>query len=188
MNVVGRYIIYSQICLYIGLFICVLLKPAGLTVNGGISYYGVFRLTIVPYCFGLLGAAYFCLKTAMKFDRPEIMVVKYAMSSISILLVGVVLTPDTLSIFIANLHEICGATLFIIQLLLSSWIIARTHYEYRVILLSFLELMAGFICFLYLAPKNGYLLEFQVIFQVCFGLLAVYSLPRFFDSKETVSS
>lgn len=182
-SVDSHYITYSQVCLYLGLFICVFLKPQGLTINDGISYYGVFRLTILPYCFGLLGASFFCLKFAMKLKRSDLITVKYALSGIGLLIVGVVLTPYTLSTFVANLHEACGAILFVTQLLLSGWLIVHLRYNSRVIALSLLELLAGIICFIYLIPKNGYLFESQVVFQLCFGVLAMYSLPRLLANR-----
>ena len=52
-----RYIIYGQSCFVAGLIVCLALKPHGLTANEGLSYYGVYRETILPYTLMLLGPA-----------------------------------------------------------------------------------------------------------------------------------
>ncbi len=182
-----RYIVYSQGCFYLGLLICTILKPKGLTINQGISYYGVFWLTIVPYCFGLLGGAYFCWRYALQLKKPDLWLVRYTFVAMSLLIIGVALTPDTLGRFIDDLHVTCGSILFVLQLLFSGWLIVQLQYDFRAIALSLLELMAGVMSFIYLAPKHGYLLESQVVFQLSFGILILYSLPQLFTRNLTDS-
>jgi hypothetical protein len=179
----GRYIIYGQICFYLGLVICAILKPVGLTNNGGISYYGIYSLTILPYCLALLGPSYFCIKFALQLNSPGTLIVNYTLAAISLLTVGLVITPDTWGRFMADAHVTFGSILFSLQLLFSGWLIIRMRYNGWAIALSLVELAAGVASFIYLAPKNGYLIESQIVFQISFGLLAIYSLPRLLTSK-----
>ena len=41
----------------LGLFVCVVIKPDGLRLDFGISYYGNFAVTVVPYTIGLIATA-----------------------------------------------------------------------------------------------------------------------------------
>lgn len=182
-----RYLLYAQACFYVGLIICVLLKPTGLTINGGISYYGIYKLTIIPYCLALLGAAYWCLRSAKGVTDQ---VIVFTLVSMSVLLVGLVITPDTGGRFIADAHVLCGSVLFIIQLLASGWLISRTQYDLWVIGWALIELAGGIASLIYLSPKNGYLLESQVVFQFSFGVLFFYSIsklwPEAWSDKQIV--
>lgn len=169
------YLLYAQACFYVGLIICVFLKPAGLTINGGISYYGVYKLTIFPYCLALLGAAYYCLLSAKQVTDSAVV---FTLVSMSVLLAGLVITPDTGGRFIADSHVLCGSVLFIIQLLASGWLIVRTQYDLWVIGWALIELAGGIASLIYLSPKHGYLLEAQVVFQFSFGVLFFYSIAK----------
>jgi hypothetical protein len=163
------------------------LKPEGLINNQGISYYGVFLLTIIPYCFAMLGSAYFCVKFALHLHRPELAVVKYSLMTLSLLIVGLVITPDNHGRYVADAHVTFGSTLFIVQLLLSGWFTAQLRYGSWAIVLTLMEFVAGIVSYIYLTPKNGYLIESQIVFQLSFGVLALYSLPRLLASKPTTS-
>ena len=173
-----RYLVYGQLCFYIGLLFCAVLKQSGLTINEGISYYGVFRLTIVPYAVGLLGSAYFCARFASQLNAIRQPFFSYSFFTISILIVGVVFTPDTLGRFFNDAHMTFGTILFVVQLLLSGWIIHCLRYDAWAIVLSLIELAGGIVSFIYLGPAHGYLLESQLLFQVSFGILGVYSMQK----------
>jgi hypothetical protein len=173
-----RFLWYGQLCFYVGLLICFILRPAGLTNNAGISFYGTMKITIIPYCLALLGPAYYFIRFGLQLAVRDSTVLKYALISFGIFIIGLSCTPYTAGRYISDAHLTCGTLLFLSQLLLSIWITARLHYDFRISTLTILELMAGIMSFLYLSPKHGYLTESQSIFQICFGLLALYSLPR----------
>jgi cytochrome bd-type quinol oxidase subunit 2 len=175
---VVRYIIYGQICFYTGLLACIVLKPHGLAANDGISYYGVYRETVLPYVFALLGCAYFCIKAAEQFTEAAFKLLKYAFSVIGLLIIGIMVTPDSLSQFMDGLHRACGSSLFVVQLLLSGWFIVRLRYDWRAVGLTTLELAGGIASFIYLSPAHGLLLQAQILFQLSFGALAIYALKR----------
>jgi hypothetical protein len=170
--------LYSQFCLYVGLAICIIIKPRGLTINNGISYYGTFKLTIIPYCFALFGSAFFCLRGTQELSiSTSVRLVHYVLLAVSILIVGIVITPYTISRLVSALHETIGSVLFSLQLLLSLWLIVYLQFKFWAITLTVLEFAAGVVSLIYLAPRHGYLLESQIIFQICFGILLISSLP-----------
>ncbi len=156
---------------------CVLIKSRGLTINDGISYYGTLLVTIAPYCFGLVGSAYFCWRGTCQLNQDLLKPARYVLVAIAALTVGIVLTPYTLNAFVSDLHEAIGSTLFVLQLLLSGWFIVRLRYRLELIALTVLEFAAGVACLIWLNPKHGYLIEGQIVFQIAFGILLLYSLP-----------
>jgi len=171
-------LVYGQLYFYLGLALCAFLKPGGLSVNEGISYYGVFWLTVVPYSIGLFGSAYFCFRFVSSLGDSEEVVTKFTFTLMALLICGVALTPDTLNRFFNDAHMTFGSLLFILQLLYSAWLFKRLNYDSLVLSLGLVELLAGVISFIYLGPRHGYLLESQVVFQVSYGLLSIYALPK----------
>lgn len=176
--VATRYAVYAQACFYIGLIACVIIRPKGLTANGGISYYGIYAETIVPYIFALLGAGYFSIKTGEQFTDPEYKLMKYSLSVIGLLVIGVMITPDSLSVFMDDLHQACGISLFVLQLLLSGLLTMRLRYAIPAVVFTVIELVGGIASFIWLNPVHGYLLESQIVFQFGFGALLIYALNR----------
>lgn len=171
----ARYVIYGQACFYTGLLICVILKPQGLTANGGISYYGVYRETILPYVLALLGPAYFLIKTAELYTESSQKLIRYTLTAFGLLTIGVLITPDSL---IDGIHRAFGIPLFSFQLLFSLWLVLRLDYKPLAILLAAMEFAGGLFSLIWLSPIHGWSFESQVIFQAGFGGLLVYSLPR----------
>jgi len=179
-----RYIVYGQACFYLGLLACVIIRPAGLADNAGISYYGVYRETILPYILALLGSAYFSIKAAEHFNATGRVIMRYALTLMGLLTIGVLITPDSLSKFMDGLHRACGASLFSIQLLLSVWLITRLRHKLWAIVGTLVELGGGIASFHYLSPQHGLLLQTQVLFQASFGWVIIYSLPQLMPSSS----
>jgi hypothetical protein len=176
-----RYFIYGQLCLYVGLLGCAILRPHGLVANEGISYYGVYQRTIVAYFVALFGSAYFSFLVSVKITQPKLFKVRVALILISLFTLAVLSTPDTISTLVEHIHETCGALLFITQLLLSGWLIYKSGYNLVITGLALLELAGGIASFIWLEAVHGYLLESQVVFQLGFGLLMIYALPKLED-------
>src|ERR1035438_1571720 len=175
-----RYIAIGQVCFYLGLLLCIAIRPEGLSANAGISYYGVYKNTIIPFILALLGPGIFCVRAGLQLDNRDYKFLRNGLIVIGILMIGILLTPDTLSIFAADLHQGIGTLLFVSQIIISVWITHKLNYDIKAILLVLIELIGGIAAFLYLKPVNGYLLQSQVLFQLGFGVLAVYALPKIY--------
>jgi CDP-diglyceride synthetase len=173
-----RYIVYGQICFVAGLALCAALRPHGLSANGGLSYYGSYRETILPYILMLLGPAYFFIKTAELFRQPEQHVVHHTLTLMSLLILGVMVTPASLNAFTDGLHRAFGIPLFVSQLLFSGWLAKQLRYDGWALLLAATELAGGIGAYIWLSPIHGWSLEAQLVFQVAFGGLLIYALPR----------
>lgn len=172
----ARSIVRSQVCLYGGLLIAICLKTRGLAVNSGISYYGIFMRTVIPYALGLLGSAFFCLQAAKCIEDKNLRLLKRSLLAIAVFGVIIVITPYSVDALTDWLHTIAGSLLFITQLLLSGWLSVKLDYKPPVLGLLCLEFAAGVLCAIYLTPTHGFLIQCQVIFQVAFGALLIYFL------------
>lgn len=172
-----RSILFCQALLYAGLVVCVLIKPSGLAANDGISYYGIYRETFLPYAIGLLGAAYFAVRTIDQLPVHE-RLLRLSLKIYAPLIVGIVITPYAAGWLMDYLHTACGAALFSLQLLLSCYLAWRLHYVWWVLFLVLTELTSGLLSAIYLGPAYGFLFQTQIIFQGAFGALLVLSLPK----------
>lgn len=176
MRDVVRLIILGQLFLYGGLAACVLIRPAGLGSNDGISYYGTFLSTVIFYGVGLLGSAVFCLLAAKKITDSKLKVIRLALLIYAPLTIGIVVTPYSAGAWFDYLHTAFGSALFSLQLILSGWLIWRLHYVWWSIAVTIIEFAAGVLSAIYLDPPHGFLFQTQVLFQLAFGTLLVLSL------------
>lgn len=183
-----RYIIFGQICFYIGLTVAILLKPDGLATNNGISYYGIYERTFVPYALGLLGCAFFIWLAATRIRQQKFKIVSYALIVQSILVLVIIVTPYSVSNTLDYSHTAAGSALFSLQLLLSFWLVTKLKWQIWSVALVAVELAAGIACALYLKPTHGFLIQCQILFQVAFGLLLTLGLAKLLPSEEAQTS
>lgn len=172
---VVRYVLYGQICFYVGLLLCIIIRPDGLAANGGVSFYGVYKDTILPYTLSLLGPAFFSIRAFELVTDERLRIVRRSLVLIGVFAVGVLLTPDAAGNTMDNLHRTFGALLFITQLVLSGWFLVRLKFDRGACLLALLELASGIAAFHYLAPPKGLLLQAQVLYQTAFAALFIYA-------------
>jgi len=180
-----RSILFGQLCLYVGLAVCVVLKPSGLSVNDGTSYFGIYRETLLPYAFGLLSAAYFAIRASAQLP-PNVALLRQALVVYALLIVGIVITPYAVGKWVDYLHITFGSVLFSLQLLLSCWLIWQLHYTWWGVALVLIELASGIAALRYLRPAHGLLFQSQVIFQLAFATLLVLSLQQF-ETKQSAT-
>jgi len=173
---VARSITLSQIFLYGGLVTCVIIRPAGLGANNGISYYGANAGTFFPFAIALLGAAYFTVRAIGQLDADKSPVIRTALKIYVPLIVGIVITPYSAGRYMDYLHTACGAALFFLQLVLSGWLVRQLYFAWWAIGLAVLEFIGGILSAIYLLPTQGFLLQAQVLFQLSFGVLLILSL------------
>lgn len=173
-----RSIVYGQACLYGGLLLAVLLKPQGLAANSGISYYGIFARTILPYFIILLGSAYFTWQCAQRIVAPELKPVRMALTCAALCGAIIGVTTYTISSLVDHLHVAAGSILYSVQLLLSLWLLIKLHHVFWAVLLTAIEFCAGVACAFYLTPKQGLLIQFEILFQIAFSVLLYFSLKH----------
>lgn len=173
-KVIGNLVL-AQACLLGGLLICVALKPKGLTTNDGISYYGIFARTVVPYAFALLGSA-LCLRRALRWTAarsPKPAYLGSAANWLATMSAGVVLTPYSAGLLFDWAHTMLGAAVFVLQLVLGAQILGWTAGDAWVATFLAAQFISGVFCAIWVLPKHGWLIQGQVVFQLSFGALLI---------------
>jgi hypothetical protein len=173
-----RYVVYSQLCLFIGMLFCIVIKPKGLAANSGISYYGTFLKTVVPYTAGILGSAYFSYRLARTLRSSSLALAQSILVVISILSIGIVLTPYSINAILNWAHTILGSIIFVLQLVLSGWIIKNLNFNSSMLILWLLEIGCGILAAIYIRPPHGFLIQSQLLFQLLFAIILFRSFNR----------
>ncbi len=174
--------LYGQIWLYAWLIIAILLRPSGLIANSGVSFYGIYLSTVIPYSIALLGAAYWNWHCADELTEPVWL--SQSLRLISLCLIGISLTPYSLGLIFDDAHTTIGALLFIVQLVTSARIAFLLHRRLITVLLWFIELTAGIVSAIYVLSDHGYLLQSQVVFQLAFASIILLVLPYLDHTKK----
>lgn len=169
----------GQACLFGGLGVCVTLRPEGLAVNHGMSYFGVHWQTLLPYAAGLAGAALFthrALRDAAA-RTPHPAHLRRMVSSFVVLLAGIVLTPYTLGGVVDWAHRGLGAALFVLQLLLAVRLVAWAHGDAVGVAFFLVQLGGGVLAAVYVLQTEGLLIHGEATFQLGFALVLARTLP-----------
>ncbi len=169
---ISQYIQTALIVFFILLLICIFIRPTGLIANSGISYYGKYLDTLIPYTLAFLAFGAATWKSAAiinkeaKFDKY----VRRALQIITILFLGVLVTPHTL---LPQEHVFFGSTLFAMQLVSATMLVFMVK---RDLINSILLIVAYFSCLaslIFLNTSHGWMIQSQVIFQISIWLLFI---------------
>lgn len=150
------------------ILVCIIIRPAGLAANDGLSYFGGYLNTVVPYSLAYLIIAYtdWAIAQDIKTKAQINKVLSTSLKIISILIIGLVLTPHQL---INPIHTAFGSALFSFQLILSFWLMYKLNFDWLLALLVVFMLLSGITAFYYLPKNNGLLLQTQLVFQISFS-------------------
>ncbi|MER6945176.1 hypothetical protein ABT294_14220 [Nonomuraea sp. NPDC000554] len=171
-------LVKGQLCLFGGLTTCLVAMPDCLTVNCGMSDFGVHWRTIVPYAIGFLGAALFT-RRALRAAAPDLRspgFVRRAGDSFAVLLTGVLLTPYTLAEPVHWIHRLFGAGLFLHELILAILLVTWARADAAGVVLVAVQVGSGVLSGIYVLSTEGHLVLGQAAFQLAFGVIAIRSL------------
>lgn len=176
-NRASLYLIFSEICLFVGIGACVAILPRGLYINIGASYYGVHLKTLIPYTLGLVLSAYFVWLAAKELSSsyPEI-VFKWILYMVACLILCIVATPYTANHLISNAHNTMGIALFFIQFIFSYWLILWVYRDPINVLIVIGLSIAGISAFIYNENPHGFLIEGQLLCQLFFSILLIRTI------------
>lgn len=166
---------WGQACLYAGLLLCVVMRPDGLGANGGVSYFGVHRDTVLPYTIALVGSGLLTCRglRAAAIATPSPRFLRSAASALAALSFGIALTPYSLSGLFDWLHTIFGAVLFILQLAIAVQLFRWTDGDLVAAYLLAAQCAGAVIAAIFVLPKEGFLIHGEVAFQIAFGALMI---------------
>lgn len=169
----ARYLIWSLGTSLLGAAVCIILKPHGLAANAGLSYFGNFKLTIIPYGVALLGGSYFLHQAASSLPAKGYELTKAALTFFSILYVILFITPYTLNNIVDWTHTITGVILFSCELILTSWFVFKSSFNRFLSVAWVCQIASGILCAIYTPVPRGYLLQCQIVFQIAFTTIYV---------------
>ncbi len=183
----NKLIAVGMLCFSLGLIICVLLKPVGLGVNSGISYFGNYRLTIVPYAIAILGYGLINILLARCISAKELWPLKHSLYVLAVLSLIITITPYSVSSLLDNIHTATGTVLFLLQLILSGWLIIKMHYDRWPIVFSGLMLASGIAAAFYIEGPHGFLIQAQIVFQWSFAAVLYTAVNNLIPANTKAS-
>lgn len=156
------------------LAVSITIRPAGLSADDGLSYFGVYKTTVGPYAaaYFLEAACYWWVSCRV---GPDQRVLTMSFKVMAPLIAALVVAPTSLVGFV---HDAIGSILFCIQLALSIWLVATEDLTWQSVVLISIEFVSGLFALYYLQRHVGWLLQSQVVFQFAFGILMIRFLRR----------
>ena len=127
----ARLTLISQACLYGLLLLCAALMPKFLLRKdeGGVSNYGIHRLTVVPYSFAFLigGICLLCAAHMLPMTVRKRKELAWSMRCIGVLLLCVLAStyPYKVNATLDDIHSVTAITLFISEFLIGIWLTFR---------------------------------------------------------------
>lgn len=185
-NEVVRYLRYSQFSFFGSLLVCFLLDPRVITGNLGISYYGNYQLTIIPYLIGLLLTSYFIIRAARALPRTSrtFNAMAEILTAVALLIVGVLLTPYSVATLFDRAHVLTSGILFVVELALAIWLVVMTYRDWVSLTLLTAQLVGALIAMISLVTSIELMLTGQVIAQLAFGLLLIRALGQVIEQSQ----
>jgi len=178
----AQYILTGLIVFLSLLLVCILIRPVGLVVNSGVSYYGNHPETWVLYTLAfLINSSLLWRASQVIGDKNKIdKYIKIALKAVAILMIGILLTPyNAFNMTSLNLvHRTIGTTLFSIQMIMIIAIAVSVYRDWFNILLLITATLSGYAAIIYLLQPTGYMIEAQIIFQISIWLSFVRYLKH----------
>lgn len=170
----ARDLLFGQLAFWAGVIVCIWIRPEGLSANDGISYFGGFANTLVPYVLAFALAAYGLVSAAgyLQDGKRVLKVLRLSLYALAILMAGIIIVPRTLY---EPLHIAFGSTIFALQLAIA-WLLAfRIYRSWLNTALFALQFLGGVLAAIELVPAEGLLIQSQMVFQFAFGVLLLRS-------------
>ncbi|MGA3150323.1 MAG: hypothetical protein ABSD10_01725 [Candidatus Saccharimonadales bacterium] len=178
-NKVVRYLVLSQLSLFIFLGTCIALLPRFLFERneGGVSNYGVHAATIVPYSLAFLLCGVFILQAARYIPRTtqSLNCLRYALYALAGLLFLVLATtyPYKINSTLRIIHIISGVMIFCFEMVMAVWLVMVLVKDRVNISLLAAQLVGFFIAFFTLIGAAHLLFVAQSITGMAFGALLI---------------
>ncbi len=165
-------ILIGYLGFFVGMLVCILIRPEGLMADQGFSYFGGFINTGLISLLSYLWTSMFLYWAAQLLERENPKKLRYiavCLKVMAVLIILIGLTPHTI---LDQIHKVFGSALFILQLGLSFVFVSQKEFAKFRLLLIFVELASGIASAYYLPLDKGYLLETQFLYQLAFfGIL-----------------
>jgi hypothetical protein len=172
---VVRNLIYAQVSFFLCLGLDVIITTKVFKNNRGLSFYGEHLYTAIPFALGFILCDLFLLKAASLLNEggETFEGFIWPLRILALLLILIVLTPDTLNGLFNVLHIMDSSLLFLFELLFSIWLVARWHSSWLTWLLLVGQFLAGVMCGLSEFQFSRYLSEGTLVYQLFFSFILI---------------
>jgi hypothetical protein len=179
MHTTTRYAFFGQLALMVFLFICALLKPKFLfeANEGGISNYGLYAETVIPYTLAFFAAGSGTILAALSLrNRP----IRITLIVLGILFFAVLLstyrykTDQTLK----DAHEILSSTLLLSEVAIGTWfgvLLAPSKTAIAGLVVQYIGFIAAILNFFGI---DHMLFIAEVVMSVGFSIVFVSTIKR----------
>lgn len=174
----ARYVTYGQLIFFVTVGVCVALLPRVAAHHGGLSRFDIHKATFVPYTLGLLLTAYFLMRAARALagKTRTLRILTEALVALAALVVGVSLTPYSLSTLVDWAHVAASAALFFGELLLAFWLVLAHDRDRLNLVLLVILVVAAFAAFLSELGAADRLFGGELLAQAAFSVMLVRCL------------
>jgi hypothetical protein len=178
----------SQIAFFAFLLVCVLLDPTGTQTNRGVSYYGDYALTRLPFTLAFLGAILLWLAAVGALPPTRLgrrLAVLFRV--IAALLLAIMISTYSLAQAVITLHVTLGVTFFTVQGLAGIWLAGWVCPDRPALVRLALLVAAGLAALLALMGLWPWLILWQVIYQVMFAGIVLHVLRWAEDASPFIT-
>jgi hypothetical protein len=188
-------LVAAEVSFFAMLVVCYLLEPHAPTQKEGISYYGNYLHTLVPYTVAFIASGLFTFgaATTMRAVSTELRRLKMALYILAILLICLTLVPSLYNSFVGLVHVGIGSGIFLDQMAIGLWFVRRRAGNFIDYGLVAVMIASGGAAGLSVPDVIDVMFVSQVIYEVAAGVLIVralaYMLSEARDTKRgTLSS
>jgi len=185
MDSARRLLVHAQLAFWTCVVLCFAVTGGGLGHNRGFSVYGGRWTTILPWAVGIAAAAVLIWRAAdaLAEDDPPL---GRCLHINVVLLVFILLTPDSIDQFFYVAHIVASVALFLFQAIVGLWLVMRTPSS-LILQLYTLQIAAGLVAGASQAQWIGLLSPGILVFQVAFGGL-LYAVTSSRSARSAVRS
>jgi hypothetical protein len=171
MNGARRLLLLAQLAFWSCVVLCFVVTGGGLGGNHGFSVYGGKWTTILPWAIGIVAAAALIWRAADELAVDDPTLARCLRINV-VLLVFILLTPDSIDQFFYVAHIVASVALFLFQAVVGLWLVLRTR-SAVVLQLYVVQIAAGLVAGASQAQWIGLLSPGIFVFQLAFGALIV---------------
>lgn len=169
-------LVLAQINFFVMAAICYFLLPHAPIEIEGVSYYGNYAHTLVPYVLALSGTAALIILWVVKLSTnqtPELKIFRSLLVILSVLLIFLTFTPSHAVRFLYDTHVALGGGIFLCQIGIGLWLAGWLSRRPVNILLAALQLLAAVLAMLSLPNVIDVMFLSQVLLQLTSGILVI---------------
>lgn len=159
----------AQLVFWACVCLCFVVTGGGLGHNHGFSVYGGRWTTVLPWAIGIAGAAVLIWRAAAALDDEDPALARCLRINV-VLLVFILLTPDSIGQASYDAHIVASVALFLFQAIIGLWLVLRTPSS-LVTELYAVQIAAGLVAGASQAQWIGLLSPGILVFQLAFFAL-----------------